>query len=161
MLNVVCFSHRSPTCDLCDRDACVYCHQCHDMFCVTCSDIHKGTEAFRDHKSEALELVEFCITHHSQAKNLFCHECNNVICNRCAIASHANHRINIISDIAQERRSRIKDLLSKASKPRMDKATIDLIEERYCTTEKKMEEAVTMFQAYIKKVLSLQLFSHQ
>ena len=124
------------------------------MLCVTCSDIHKGTDAFRDHKSEALELVEFCTTHH-RINNLFCHDCDSIMCNRCAIRDHAKHCMNTISDIAEKRRARIHEIITE-KKAQIDTATLALIEEQhYCTAERKMNKAFDLLQAYLEKVKSV------
>lgn len=97
----------------------MYCVECQQSFCKSCSAVHKRMSVSRSHElvgvdeDEKLRLAiaksttAFCGKHDSETLKQFCTDCQTVTCVKCAVESHQSHRCSDMDEVVGEFRRRI------------------------------------------------------
>ena len=111
-------------CELCPEEDPVvtFCEDCVQFLCNDCSRHHQRANASRDHS--VIPLTELrtkedknfvpkpkimkCNKHNSEIL-YYCRTCEQLVCTHCTVLDHNGHQHCMISDVANEHRSKLKE----------------------------------------------------
>ena len=113
-------------CEHCDSgdSAVSRCTNCSVFMCEFCITAHKRINATKGHQMLSLEEVSamgpkalktssLCRKHKEETLKLFCQTCQLTICRDCTIVDHRDHRYKFVSEVADEERKSLQDILQK------------------------------------------------
>ena len=123
-------------CDACSEDgneeneevppAYVYCVECKQKMCESCSKSHKRFTVSRHHRlvqltdeisfRELLEIFDqqLCDLHERDPVTMYCVDCKSALCAMC-LASHAGHDYETVQAIGEKFRDRLESAIARAS----------------------------------------------
>lgn len=114
-------------CDACGRrkTASHKCVECVQNFCDSCSEVHTRMTSSREHnlisyppmrciKPADRQAIAYCTSHTTQEITSVCKNCGVLVCNICKTTSHINHNLREVSTEAEDKRTRLRDLIDTA-----------------------------------------------
>lgn len=128
------------------------CIDCDAYLCESCLELHKMQVSSRNHTTVTLEEIKEtngkclcrprdCSVHKKELK-LYCGTCSKVICNDCAKNDHKPHEYVVVSDIQDEARKSLDEILKNLSK--LPEKAIAKKEEASVLMEKQKAEATAI-----------------
>jgi len=109
-----------------ENEATHYCLDCQEYYCEVCSRPHKTMKITKDHQVVPIEQMNdenqgksnlirsYCQIHQQKEMQLFCDDCNISMCSLC-ISQHPSHKILVISDIIENEKQILIDLINQVS----------------------------------------------
>jgi hypothetical protein len=102
------------------------CVECDTYFCESCLELHKMQVSSRKHSTVTLDEIKEstgkclyqrrdCTVHKKELK-LYCGTCSKVICDDCAKNDHKSHECVIVSDVQDEARKSLEEILKNLRK---------------------------------------------
>ena len=81
-------------------------------------------DVLKEHK-KAKEGVCFCTDHKERELELYCESCEKLICFQCTITEHHGHKYNLLRDVLEKRKEKVKAFITVAKKhlPTVTKAS--------------------------------------
>jgi len=106
---------KAQLCVVCARDGAFLCLDCESHYCVHCQRTHKSIRRTKDHRMVSLEDMKnaknmYCKKHPDHELLYYCVECIEPICREC-VAAHEEHEIDELSEIGDDLKAEIKELL--------------------------------------------------
>ena len=121
-------------CDLCLRDAGdpveVLCLDCSAFLCSRCTDNHKYSRDYTDHKMMSLNEVQakkeivtlkpkakfaLCQEHEIEL-NFYCETCEQLVCHYCIMKDHLQHKHDTVKKVANKYRQQMDDMMKPVEK---------------------------------------------
>uniref|UniRef100_A0A3B3INU2 RING-type E3 ubiquitin transferase n=1 Tax=Oryzias latipes TaxID=8090 RepID=A0A3B3INU2_ORYLA len=117
-------------CDLCGEGSSVSrCEACSVGLCEFCSEAHRRQKRTASHCLVGLEELRtrgrlcrpvLCSLHAGQELGLFCQPCDLPVCVECAATLHRDHRCCPTRDVIDRHGDRIRELVSRILRPRLE-----------------------------------------
>jgi hypothetical protein len=97
----------------------LYCVECRQSFCESCTGVHRRMNVSRGHelvrvddgeklrRAIAKSTTVYCGKHDNEALRQFCSDCQTVTCAKCANESHKSHRCADVDQVVDEFRRRV------------------------------------------------------
>jgi len=95
-----------------------YCHDCEELLCSPCLDVHGKLKATRNHRivdksleatvdlqenvEENNEVTEYCSEHPTKIIEYECVSHEKLICGHCIVKDHRSCSVNIISEVSKQ-----------------------------------------------------------
>jgi len=108
-----------------ENEATHYCLDCQEYYCEVCSRPHQTMKITKNHQVVPIEQMNdedqiksnsriYCQIHQQKEMELFCDDCNVSMCSLC-ISQHPSHKILVISDIIENEKQLLIDLINQVS----------------------------------------------
>ena len=164
-----------PVCESCAHEshaglAIASCLQCNVFLCANCLIVHKKLPLTRTHQIACLDDVkserisfdvilnqkqDLCSVHNDRPLELFCKKEKCFLCLGCAIVKHRDHPYDYISQIVEEQREEMKNLLPdvKAKVNQLEVAVAE-IEKQQLQIQKIKEENIMKIQQTFEEIMT-------
>ncbi|KAF6726808.1 Tripartite motif-containing protein 45 [Oryzias melastigma] len=149
-------------CDLCgEGSAAGRCEVCSVSLCEFCSQAHRRQKRTASHCLVGLEELKargrlcrpvLCSLHAGQELGLFCQPCDLPVCVECAATLHRDHRCCPTRDVIDRHGDRIRELVSRDLRPRLEslEESLQMVENCQETVQARVEATANEIRAFAR-----------